>query len=44
MCDILGFSCNAVGLLLETEFRDMYNKEEEDGNEEENAEAKGDCI
>lgn len=36
VCDILRLLCNAMGLLPWTVFKDVYNKEEKDGNEDEN--------
>lgn len=33
-----------MGLLPWTVFKDTYNQEEEDGNEDQDVEGKGDCI
>ena len=43
VCDILGLF-NVVASLPWSVFEDMYDKEDEDGNEDENAKDTGDCI
>ena len=44
LCDIMESLCDIIRLLPRTVFEDMYNKEEEDGNEDENVKGKGVCI